>query len=91
MDVLISPGTTATTSSDFDVTTDPVTVMMYTDSGVSLSGASKTVTIELKAPNGQYHAVGQMIGGATAVVISGPGTYRVSRQASAEAFGVASS
>jgi len=85
---LIATGTTAATSADFDVT-DPVTVFLKLK-GDELRGdrMSMQAFVEIKDSDDGYNPVGVLGANVSAVVIAGPGTYRVRRAAGDFAFGV---
>ncbi len=77
---LIAVGTTAVSSADVVVTTTPVTVSLKDAAGPFVAGGAEA-TIELKDDAGQYFQIDSLTNGKPAVVISGPGTYRISRKA----------
>jgi hypothetical protein len=85
---LIASGTTAEDSSDFTVVAGtPVTIFLHDAAGPNVPGDC-TAAIQVKSSGSQYFTVGVLDGNNPARVITGPGTYRVSKFASATAFGV---
>jgi hypothetical protein len=83
---LLAPGTTAADSADITASAGtPVTLFLKgTADGPADSGA--LCEIKVKDTSGFYHKIGELNGrdpGKAAVVIDGPGTYRVSRIAGA--------
>jgi hypothetical protein len=79
--------TSANTSSDFAVLAGtPATVFLTSASG-ALAPNSRA-DIQIKTSGAVYVTVGQISDANPAAVISGPGTYRVSKQAGDVAFGV---
>jgi hypothetical protein len=86
---LIASGTTADNSADFTVAAGtPVTISLHDADGVF--GNDVAATVFIKSSGGVYRAVagGNLSPQKPELVIDGPGTYRVSKYASAVAFGV---
>jgi hypothetical protein len=79
MAVVLASGTAAADSSDITVTAGvPVTVFL----SAAASGpvpSDVQCDIKVKSAAGTYHTVGQLTGARPALVIDGPGVYRVSR------------
>jgi hypothetical protein len=86
---VIAIGTTATDSaSDIVVTAGtPVTVFLK-KTGDGPVGSTVRAVVKIKSSGGTYHEVGALDGQRQAIVLDGPGTFRVSREETKEAFGV---
>lgn len=85
---LITSGTTEDTSADFTATAGtPVTVFLHDAAGPSVTSEARAV-IQIKSSGAQYITVGELSGQKPALVIDGPGTFRVQKYASTTAFGV---
>lgn len=82
---LLSIAATAAYSADFVVGSTPVTLIMKNTSGVLLEPSA--VKIEIKAGS-NYYKVGELTDKDSVKVLSGAGTYRVSRGVVAYAIGV---
>ena len=85
MAVLLASGTTLASSADFTLTGETST--LFLDASAAQI-PDVIVLIEIKAASGVYHIVGNLTDENPAVVLSGPGTYRVSRQVCTTAVGV---
>lgn len=83
---LIASGTTLVASADFTLSGDSSTLFLTAAAAQIPAGA--VALIELKSAAGTYHIVGKLLTETPAVVLTGPGTYRVSRQVCATAVGV---
>jgi hypothetical protein len=85
---LLATGTAAADSADVVVTAGtPVTIYLKKGSDGAVS-ASARATVKIKSSGGTYHEIGALTGQYQALVIDGPGTYRISRETASEAFGV---
>ena len=82
---LLASGTTAASSADFTLTGESST--LFLTAAASLI-PDVMVVVEIKSAAGVYHVVGDLSDEKPAVVLTGPGTYRVSRQVCATAVGV---
>lgn len=78
MAALLATGTTAASSADFTLTGESSTLFLVSTAGLP-SGSS--ASIEIKSAAGVYYPVGALSTGTPLRVLSGPGTYRVSRVA----------
>lgn len=90
MSELIPSGTTAVTSADFTNTSGAaITIGIFAAAAVAFYDDTRA-EIQRKASNGQYYTVKNGVLGRDygEHVISGPGTFRVVKRASAVAFGV---
>jgi len=87
---LIAVGTGAAVSADIVVIAGlPLTVCLKDADGTDV-GSNCRVDIQLKADDGQYYSIGILAGfngGNRAIVLSGPGTYRLSRPAGSDSCG----
>jgi hypothetical protein len=85
---LIAVGTGAANSADIVVTDTPVTVSLKDDAGPELAVGCR-IDILLKDNVGAYFWIGALSSftGQRAAVLSGPGTYRLSRTADSAACG----
>lgn len=79
---ILATGTTAAVSSDFSITTEQTTLLLI---GAKAEGA--LVTIEVKDSAAVYSKIGELTPGNPIQVLSGPGTYRVSRSGNAVSAG----
>ncbi len=77
---LIAVGTTAVSSADFTLTGESTSLFLTGTAGLE-SGCSATV--EVKSASGVYYPIGALSAATPIKVLSGPGTYRVSRPAGA--------
>ena len=90
MSQLIPSGVTADTSADFPLASgESVTIGIFAAAAVAFYDDTRA-EIQRKASNGQYYTVKNGVLGKEygEHVISGPGTFRVVKRASAVAFGV---
>jgi hypothetical protein len=88
MAVVLASGTSAADSSDITVTAGvPVTVFLSTATSVPVP-SDVQCDVKVKAAGGTYHTVGQLTGARPALVIDGPGVYRVSRTSASSAVAV---
>lgn len=85
MAVLIASGTTLASSADFTLTGESST-LFFTAAAAQIPDA--IALVEIKSDGGTYHIVGRITGTSPAQVLTGPGTYRVSRLACTVAVGV---
>lgn len=85
MAALLASGTTAASSADFTLTGETSTLFL---DAATATIPDVAVLIEIKAASAVYHVIGVLTDENPAVVLSGPGTYRVSRQACTTAVGV---
>ena len=83
MAALIAVGIVDATSADFTLS-EASTVFLVSASGVIPQAVAN---IEIKSAAGTYHKIGTLKSTNPAAVITGPGTYRVSKLAG-ESFGV---
>lgn len=85
MAALLANGTTAASSADFTLTGEASTLFLVAaTSQIPICSA----LIEIKSAAGTYHIIGVLTPENPAQVLTGPGTYRVSRQACTVAVGV---
>lgn len=85
MAVLLASGTAAASSADFTLAGEVSTLFL---DAATAQIPDVIVSIEIKAASGVYHIIGNLTDENPAQVITGPGTYRVSRLACATAVGV---
>ena len=85
MAALLANGTTAASSADFTLTGETTTLFLV---AATATIPDVSVLIEIKSAAATYHIVGNLTDENPAVVLSGPGTYRVSRQVCTTAVGV---
>lgn len=88
--VSLALGTTPATSSDIIVPAGAQAMIgIYADTGVALSAAGTAFRAEvlLKTP-GEAHAVDHLDTAKPTVIVNGPGTYQVRRNAAAVSVGV---
>lgn len=85
MAALLASGTTAASSADFTLTGEASTLFL---DAATAQIPDVIVTVEIKAASGVYHIIGNLTDENPAQVLTGPGTYRVSRLACATAVGV---
>lgn len=76
---ILAIGTTVANSSDVTVAATPLTVCLKDAAGPTVASGIR-VDILLKDNSGEYFYVDQLTSGKPALVISGPGTYRFTRQ-----------
>lgn len=85
---LIPVNTTEASSADFTVTKDtPVTLFLIDANGFAIHARAKAL-LQIKASNGTYTTVGQLTATSPVLVVSAPGTWRVTRLANEVGFGV---
>lgn len=85
---IIASGTTAASSSDFTVVAGtPVTVFLKDAAGAVVDQYARAL-IQIKDTAGEYFTVGVLTGYEPALIIDGPGDYRVTRELATVAFGV---
>lgn len=85
---IIPSGTTAANSGDLVVAAGaPITVFLNDADGRTLAEDANAL-VQIKAASGQYMTVGMLSRSQPALIIDGPGTYRVSKRASAVAVAV---
>lgn len=82
---LLATGTTLASSADFTLTGESSTLFLK---AAAAQIPDVVVLIEIKDSSGVYHIIGKMEKENAAVVLVGPGTYRVSRQVCTTAVGV---
>lgn len=88
MAAIIASGTTETASSDIVVAAGtPTTLHVNTASGALLTGSDKAL-VQIKSAGSQYTTIAELTRSQPAVVVDGPGTYRVLRLAATVAFAV---
>ena len=85
MAALLANGTTAASSADFSLVGESTTLFLV---AATTAIPDVAVLIEIKSAAATYHPIGVLTDETPAVVLSGPGTYRVSRQVCATAVGV---
>ena len=85
MAALLASGTTAASSADFTLTGETSTLFLV---AATSQIPDILMTIEIKSAAGVYHIVGNLSDEVPAVVLSGPGTYRVTRPLCTTAVGV---
>lgn len=78
MAALLATGTGAASSADFTLTGETSTLFLVSTAQVL---QNSKVVIEIKGANGLYYPFGNLDQSAPVVVLSGPGTYRVTRPA----------
>lgn len=78
MTALLAVGTTAASSADFTLTGESSSLFLVSTAALP-SGSS--ATIEVKSAAGVYYPIGALSVSTPLQVLSGPGTYRVSRPA----------
>lgn len=78
MAALLATGTTATSSSDFTLTGETSTIFLVSTAQIL---QNSKVVIEIKGANGVYYPFGNLDQSSPVLVLSGPGTYRVTRPA----------
>lgn len=82
---LLASGTTAASSADFTISGESTTLFL---DAATATIPNVVVQIEIKSAAAVYHIIGYLTDENPAVVLSGPGTYRVSRQVCATGVGV---
>lgn len=85
---LIADKTAAETSTDFAVTTTPVTVMLSYSPANAPTITRVYVDIDMKDAAGNYIPVYKLYGTEKAVQVAAPGTYRVRKQVTTYEVGV---
>ena len=90
MPSLIASGTSAADSADFALTDGQTSIVSLapTGTGAVAVPASAAADVQIKTAAGGYVNVGLLTPAASALIVSGPGTFRVSRRAVADAVGV---
>lgn len=85
---LIATSTSAADSADFTVNAgDSISILLK--DGTSATAVTSSATALVQAKSGtQYITIGTVTGSNPLLVLSAPGTFRVSKLASAVAFGV---
>ncbi|MBL0420516.1 hypothetical protein JI739_09200 [Ramlibacter sp. AW1] len=81
---IIASGTTEASSSEFTLTTDSANI--YITGGAP--GSDARALVQIKAADGTFSTVGELTKQFPAQLLTGAGTYRVTRVATATAFGV---
>lgn len=85
---ILASGTTAADSSDVTVTAGiPVTIFLKSGSSVPVS-SDADFDVKIKSAGSTYHTIGKLTGKTPALVIDGPGTFRVSRVTASGPVGV---
>lgn len=79
---ILATNTTAASSADFSITTEQTTLLLI---GARAEGA--LITIEVKDSASVYSKIGELTPSNPIQVLSGPGTYRVTRTANAVSAG----
>ena len=82
---LLAIGTTLAASADFTLSGESSTLFL---TAAAAQVPPSVSLIELKSAAGTYHIIGKLTPDVPAQVLTGPGTYRVSRQACALGVGV---
>ncbi len=75
---LLAVGTSAASSADFTLTGESSSLFLVSPGGLPSLACAE---IEIKSAAGDYYPVGALSVGSPMGVLSGPGTYRVSRPA----------
>ena len=88
MAALITPKTAYEASADVAVTTTPVTISFAYNPAVVITPTRLQVMIDRKDASGNYNLERILTGEEGAVTITGAGTYRVRKPATAQAVGV---
>ena len=78
MAALLAPGATAASSADFTLTGESCGLFLVATAGLESGSAA---TIETKGANGVYYPIGALTLMTPFLVLSSPGTFRVSRGA----------
>ena len=85
---ILATGTDAADATQVTVTAGtPVTVFLKKASTGPV-GSTVRAVVKIKSSGSTYHEVGALDGSRPAMVIDGPGTYLISREATKEAFGI---
>lgn len=85
---ILAAGTAAADSTDVTVTAGiPVTVFLKAGTSAPIA-SDADFDVKLKSVGSTYHTIGKLTGKNPAVVIDGPGTYRISRLSASSAVGV---
>lgn len=82
---LLASGTTLAASADFTLTGETSSLFL---TAAAAQVPECVVLVEVKSAAETYHIIGKLTESEPAKVLSGPGTYRVSRQVCATAVGV---
>ena len=88
MAALITPKTAYEASTDVVVTTTPVTVSFAYDPAVVVTPTRLQAFIDRKDASGNYKLDQILTGADLSIVITGAGTYRVRKPATAQAVGI---
>ena len=80
---IIASGTTTTSSAEFTLA-EGATAML----SLAAPSAASVADVEIKTTAGAFVPVGSLDRSAAAQLLSGPGTFRVTRRATSEAFSV---
>ncbi len=83
---LLAIGTAAASSADITVSSDPISLLLV--SSTALLQSKSLVNIEAKTAAGLYMPIGTLSTADRLLVLSAPGTYRVSRVATGASVGV---
>lgn len=84
---ILASGTAAGGSTDVAVTAGtPVTIFLKVATDVPVPSQADC-DVQQKDSGGKYHTIGKLTGREPSKVITGPGTFRVYRNACSEAFG----
>ena len=78
MAALLAVGTTAATSADFTLTGESTSLFLVATAGLESGSAA---SVDVKGANGVYYPIGALTLMAPFLVLSSPGTFRVSRGA----------
>lgn len=85
---ILASGTAAADSIDVVVAAGtPVTIFLKVGSSIPVP-SNADCDVKIKDAGGFYHTIGKLTGRQPAIVLDGPGTYRVSRLLTGEAFGI---
>lgn len=86
--VILASAKTAGNSSDVTVTAGtPVTLFLSVASDAPVPSQADC-DVQIKDTGGKYHTIGKLTGKQPAMVLDGPGTFRVARAECTEAFAV---
>ncbi|MCA0214520.1 MAG: hypothetical protein LCH79_15250 [Proteobacteria bacterium] len=86
MAVILASGITDANSSDVTVASGFTATVFLTDAAGPVLPADAQAEIQIKSDGGEYFTVGRLTRDTPALVISGPGTYRVRRMACSSAI-----
>jgi hypothetical protein len=82
---LLAPGIAQASSADFTLAGEPSTLFL---TSATRQMQDATANVEIKSAAGAYQVIGNLTNEQPAKVLTGPGTYRVTRLACAIAVGV---